>query len=50
MRPPITTFKALGKEGEARLKKLKAIMGELDGLMDRLEGREPGKVIRTAAE
>jgi 4-hydroxy-tetrahydrodipicolinate synthase len=37
VRPPLTTFKALGKEGESRLKKLKAIMKELDDLMDKLE-------------
>ena len=51
VRSPLTTFKALGKEGEARLKKLKTIMRELDGLMNRLEGREgPAKPIRAAAE
>ncbi len=49
--PPLTTFKELGKEGEARLKKLKAIMRELDELMDRLEAREPVvKPMRVAAE
>jgi 4-hydroxy-tetrahydrodipicolinate synthase len=51
VRAPLTTFKELGKEGEARLKKLKTIMRELDELMDRLDAREaPAKLIRTAAE
>ena len=40
-----------GKEGGVRLKKLKAIMRELDELMDRLEVRQvPAKPIRAAAE
>ena len=30
VRPPLTTFKELGKEGEARVKKLLPIMRELD--------------------
>lgn len=38
VRPPLTTFEALGKEGETRLKKLTTMMSELDELMDRLEG------------
>jgi 4-hydroxy-tetrahydrodipicolinate synthase len=50
VRPPLTTFKALGKEGEARLKKLKPIMKELDDLMDKLEARGPGRGFRVAAE
>jgi 4-hydroxy-tetrahydrodipicolinate synthase len=50
VRPPLTTFKALGKEGEARLKKLKPIMKELDDLMDKLEARGPGRGLRVAAE
>ncbi len=37
MRPPITTFKELGKEGEQRLKKLVPIMKELDDLVDKIE-------------
>ena len=49
VRPPLTTFKALGREGEARLKKLKAIMKELDELMDRLE-RGTARGVRVAAE
>ena len=51
VRPPLTTFKALGKEGEARLKKLKPIMKELDDLMDKLEARGgTGRGFRVAAE
>jgi 4-hydroxy-tetrahydrodipicolinate synthase len=42
VRPPLTTFKALGKEGETRLEKLKAIMHELDVLMEKLEARSGG--------
>jgi 4-hydroxy-tetrahydrodipicolinate synthase len=51
VRAPLTTFKELGKEGEARVKKLKGVMKELDDLMDRLEG-EPvaGRGLRVAAE
>ena len=40
MRPPLTTFKELGKEGEARVKKLKQVMKELDALMDSLDGQQ----------
>ena len=53
VRPPITTFKELGKEGEARLKKLLPIVKELDQLVDRLEGKgEKGSkaAYRIAAE
>ena len=51
VRPPLTTFKALGKEGEQRLKKLKVMMRELDELMDRLEVQGgPGRGLRVAAE
>jgi 4-hydroxy-tetrahydrodipicolinate synthase len=51
VRPPLTTFKALGKEGEARLKKLKPVMKELDDLMDKLEARGgSGRGFRVAAE
>ena len=46
MRPPLTTFKELGKEGEARVKKLKQVMKELDALMDNLDGKR----MRSAAE
>ncbi|HUL08535.1 MAG TPA: dihydrodipicolinate synthase family protein [Candidatus Acidoferrum sp.] len=47
VRPPLTTFKELGKEGEARLKKLVPIMQELDELVDRIEAAKPQ---RAAAE
>ena len=52
VRAPLTTFKELGKEGEARVKKLKGVMKELDDLMDRLDG-EPATGrggLRVAAE
>src|ERR1043166_4016232 len=49
VRAPLTTFKTLGKEGEGRVKKLKAIMRELDELMDRLDG-PAARPIRAAAE
>jgi len=39
VRPPLTTFKELGKEGEARVKKLKAVMKEIDALMDTIDGK-----------
>lgn len=38
VRPPLTTFRELGAEGEARVEKLTALMRELDLLMDELEG------------
>ena len=38
VRPPLTTFKALGREGEERVAKLTALMAELDGLMAELDG------------
>jgi 4-hydroxy-tetrahydrodipicolinate synthase len=50
VRPPLTTFRELGKEGEARLKKLKALMGELDELMDRIDVPETGRGLGVAAE
>jgi 4-hydroxy-tetrahydrodipicolinate synthase len=51
VRPPLTTFRELGKEGEARLKKLKVVMKELEELMDRLEGQpRGGKTLGVAAE
>lgn len=51
VRPPLTTFKALGEEGETRLKKLKAIMNELDELMAELETRSgAGRDVHIAAE
>jgi 4-hydroxy-tetrahydrodipicolinate synthase len=51
VRPPLTTFKELGKEGEARLKKLVPIMQELDDLVDRIEAEGARtKPHRAAAE
>jgi len=51
VRPPLTTFRELGKEGEARLKKLKAVMKELDDLMDRIDGPDgSSRSLRVAAE
>jgi 4-hydroxy-tetrahydrodipicolinate synthase len=47
VRPPLTTFRELGAEGEARVSKLKVLTAELDQLMDRLDGR---KTIPAAAE
>ena len=38
VRAPLTSFKALGREGEERVAKLTAIMGELDSLMAELDG------------
>lgn len=38
VRPPLTTFKALGREGEERVEKLTGLMGELDALMVELDG------------
>ena len=37
VRPPLTTFSELGSEGEQRLKKLTAMIEQLDILMDELE-------------
>jgi 4-hydroxy-tetrahydrodipicolinate synthase len=37
VRPPLTSFAALGAEGEARLKRLVPIMQELDRLVDAIE-------------
>jgi 4-hydroxy-tetrahydrodipicolinate synthase len=48
VRPPLTTFKELGKEGEARVKKLKAVMKEIDALMDTIDGKR--SKARQAAE
>ena len=39
MRPPLTTFAALGKEGEKRVKKVMAVIREIDQLMDRIDGK-----------
>ena len=48
VRPPLTTFKELGKEGETRVKKLKAVMKEIDALMDTIDGKR--SKTRQAAE
>ena len=37
VRPPLTTFKQLGEEGRTRLAAIRAVIKELDGLMDRLD-------------
>jgi 4-hydroxy-tetrahydrodipicolinate synthase len=51
VRPPLTTFKELGREGEARLKKLKPIVKELDELVDRIEAAgQRARPSRVAAE
>lgn len=39
VRPPITTFAALGEEGRARCAELVPLMHELEALMDRLEAK-----------
>jgi len=39
VRAPLTTFKELGREGSARVKKLLPIMKELDNVVDRIEAR-----------
>jgi 4-hydroxy-tetrahydrodipicolinate synthase len=39
VRAPLTTFKELGREGTARVKKLVPIMKDLDALVDRIDGR-----------
>ncbi len=39
VRPPLTTFAALGAEGQARRDKLVAIMRELDSFMAQLEAK-----------
>lgn len=39
VRPPLTTFAALGEEGIRRREAILAIIGEIDALMDRLEAK-----------
>ena len=39
VRPPITTFKSLGKEGTDRVAKLTRIMAKLDAIMDKVEAK-----------
>lgn len=50
VRPPLTTFRELGEEGAQRVRKVKAVIDELDRLMDRLEGRSAPAALRQAAE
>jgi 4-hydroxy-tetrahydrodipicolinate synthase len=40
VRPPLTTFAALGQEGQKRMAKLRVLMEELDQLMATLESRK----------
>ncbi len=40
VRPPLTTFAELGREGEEKLSKIMAIIRELDALMLELDGRQ----------
>jgi 4-hydroxy-tetrahydrodipicolinate synthase len=39
VRPPLTTFKELGKEGQARLKKVLAVIEEIETVTDKIEAR-----------
>lgn len=39
VRPPLTAFRALGEEGESRMRRLVPIMRELDAMVDRFEAR-----------
>ncbi len=39
VRPPLTSYRELGQEGEQRVETLKSIMKELDKLMDQLDSR-----------
>ncbi len=49
VRPPLTTFSELGREGAGRVKKLVPIMKELDSLVDRIDSRiAKGKRVRFA--
>ena len=38
VRAPLTTFAELGKEGEARVQKVMAVIREMDALVDKIEG------------
>ena len=40
VRPPLTAFRELGKEGESRMRRLVPIIRELDAMVDRFEARE----------
>ena len=50
VRPPLTTFKALGSEGTERLKLLVPIMKELDELVDEIEAGITRSSVPDAAE
>jgi 4-hydroxy-tetrahydrodipicolinate synthase len=50
VRPPLTTFRDLGDEGRQRVKKVKAVIDELERLMDRIDGRPAQPALRQAAE
>jgi len=39
VRPPLTTFEALGQEGQQRVKAIMSIIRELDRLMDEIDGK-----------
>jgi 4-hydroxy-tetrahydrodipicolinate synthase len=45
VRPPITTFKSLGKEGRDRVAKITKIMAKLDEFMNKVEGRAPRRAV-----
>jgi 4-hydroxy-tetrahydrodipicolinate synthase len=48
VRPPLTTFDSLGKDGRQRVKKVMEVIRELDRLMDRLDGKR--QALASAAE
>lgn len=48
VRPPITTFASLGKEGTDRVAKLTRIMAKLDAIMDKVEAKAAAKAERAA--
>ena len=48
VRPPLTSFRDLGREGEVRVKRIMAVIAELDVLMDRIDGKPAPQ--RLAAE
>jgi 4-hydroxy-tetrahydrodipicolinate synthase len=39
VRPPLTPFKKLGKEGQARLRKVMSVIEEIEQITDRIEGK-----------
>ena len=48
VRPPLTTFKQLGAEGEQRVRDIMSVIGELDTLMEKIDGKP--SAIQHAAE